>query len=85
MQLEKSLPNAQCAVIRTIFGVIFLPPFFIEGERSRQARERSRKAVRSSIGKLKVLLWVIKALSPIPHKKGQQALHFYSTANFVAL
>ena len=52
---------SQCAMIRAIFGVIFLPPIFIEGERSRQARERSRKAVRSSIGKLKVLLWVIKA------------------------
>ena len=52
---------SQCAMIRAIFGVIFLPPIFIEGERSRQARERSRKAVRSSIGKLKVLIWVIKA------------------------
>ena len=52
---------SQCAMIRAIFGVIFLPPIFIEGKRSRQARERSRKAVRSSIGKLKVLLWVIKA------------------------
>ena len=56
---------SQCAMIRAIFGVIFLPTIFIEGERSRQARERSRKAVRSSIGKLRVFLWVRKA----PEKK----------------
>jgi hypothetical protein len=46
-------------MIRAIFGVIFLPPIVIEGKRSRQARERNRKAVRSSIGEVKVLLSVI--------------------------